>query len=153
VRLNVDVAVKCLDPLLARQSDDFVKRYHREANIAATVTHENLIRVYDVSESSGLHYLVMEYVAGETGRERVKPKGALRVEEALKIIRAATKGLRAAHGRGIVHRDIKPDNILISAQGEVKLGDLGLCKAPDEAENHACPSFDPAVLAEPRRLR
>ena len=134
LNLDIDVAVKCLKPELAANAEQFVLRFQREAKIAATVTHQNLIRVYDVSESSGIHYLIMEFVQGESARERVRRKGRLGVDEAVTIAYEAALGLAAAHERRIVHRDIKPDNILISATGQVKVADLGLCKAVDVSE-------------------
>ncbi len=129
--LDIDVALKCLKPSLAMESAEFVTRFKREARVAAGINSENLIRVFDVNESHGLHYLIMEFVSGESARERVERKGALGVEESLIIVRGAAIGLAAAHAKGVVHRDIKPDNIMISSTGEVKVADLGLAKAAE----------------------
>ncbi|MFT7619943.1 MAG: serine/threonine protein kinase/formylglycine-generating enzyme required for sulfatase activity [Planctomycetota bacterium] len=133
--LDIDVAIKCLKTNLAEESHEFVLRFKREAKVAATINSPHLIRVFDVNESNGIHYLIMEFVRGESARERVQRKGALALEEAVTIVRSAAKGLAAAHAKGAVHRDIKPDNIMISTEGEVKVADLGLAKAADGLDN------------------
>lgn len=128
--LDVPVAVKCLHlahgattPRLA------LDRFKREAKLAAMVSHENLIRVYDSGEDQGIHYIVMELVEGETSRQRVDRKGRLDLFEALAITHGILKGLRAAHERNLIHRDIKPGNVLISRQAKIKVADLGLAKS------------------------
>lgn len=128
-KLDIDVAVKCLKPSLADESPEFVARFEREARLAAQLTHQNVVNVMDVHSKHGLHYLVMEFVTGENARERVLRKGKLAEQEALAILLGAVTGLAEAHARGIVHRDIKPDNVLVSLEGRVKLADLGLAKA------------------------
>lgn len=132
LNLDIEVAVKCLDHALASRDREFVARFQREAKVAASINHQNLIHVYDVAQNHGIHYLVMEFVSGETVSRRVRRKGPLPELEALRIFRDAARGLAAAHKKGIVHRDVKPDNILISADGDVKVADLGLAKAFDE---------------------
>ncbi len=126
--LEIEVAVKCLDPGLLRRNDSFVQRFKKEARAAASIQHENVVRVYDVADSSGLHFLVMEFIEGEDVRKRVARKGPLDPDEAGRIILGAARGLAAAHAAGLVHRDIKPDNILNGADGRVKVADLGLAK-------------------------
>lgn len=128
LNLDVDVAVKCLDPGLVERNEQFVARFRREARIAARINHPNVVRVYDVSEENGVHYIVMEYVDGEDARRRVVRKGPLSVGETLAIILGAGSGLSEAHRRQMVHRDVKPDNILVSTAGLVKIADLGLAK-------------------------
>lgn len=128
-KLDIDVAVKCLRPSLAEESPEFVARFEREARLAAQLTHQNVVNVMDVHQKHGLHYLVMEFVTGEDARARVLRKGKLGEQEALAILLGAATGLAEAHARGIVHRDIKPDNVLVSLRGRVKLADLGLAKA------------------------
>jgi serine/threonine protein kinase len=128
LNLDIEVAVKCLKPALVRDDPQFVARFRREGQSAARINHQNVIRVFDVAEDNGLHYLIMEYVQGETARQRVDRKGPLAVGEALQILYESARGLGEAHRLGIVHRDIKPDNLLISTQGQVKVADLGLAK-------------------------
>ncbi|HZN37775.1 MAG TPA: SUMF1/EgtB/PvdO family nonheme iron enzyme [Planctomycetota bacterium] len=125
--LHCDVAVKVLKPDFA-QDENFVARFEREAQLAARLSNDNVVRVFDVRQKNRLHYLVMEFIRGETARERVQRKGPLSEDEALAIVVGACRGMRAAHAVGIVHRDIKPDNLLISVDGLVKVADLGLAK-------------------------
>lgn len=134
LNLDVEVAVKCLKSGLAAENPDLVVRFQREARIAASVHHQNLVQVYDVSHQSGVHYLVMEFVRGETARDRVRRKGPLAEAEAGRILLGAARGLAEAHAQRIVHRDVKPDNILISHDGKVKVSDLGLAKALEGEE-------------------
>ncbi|HYF52353.1 MAG TPA: bifunctional serine/threonine-protein kinase/formylglycine-generating enzyme family protein [Planctomycetota bacterium] len=143
-RLNKEVAVKVLPFHLAEQQPDMVKRFFREAQIAAMVQSPHLVTVTDVNEEHGLVYLVMEFVSGESAGvylRKVKQSGrpGLDEAEALDIVTAATIGLKAAHDGGIIHRDVKPDNILIpkSRTGDdrmftlAKLADLGLARGED----------------------
>ncbi len=129
LNLDIDVAVKCLRGSLADQGSQFVQRFQREARLAAGIHHQNLVQVYDVSQKSGVHYLVMEFVNGETARGRVERKLKLGIDEALRIALGAATGLGEAHARKIIHRDVKPDNVLIGRDGSVKVSDLGLAKA------------------------
>jgi len=132
-KLEIDVAVKVLSPMVASQDPRFVDRFQREARLAARIAPENpnLIHVYDVGEAAGLHYIVMEFVAGETVRERVQRKGRLAEREAIAILAGAANGLASAHVRDVVHRDVKPDNLMVTRDGRVKVADLGLAKATD----------------------
>ncbi len=129
LNLGIEVAVKCLLPGLASLKADLIARFQREAHLAARVTHQNLVRVYDVGQQHGLHYLVMEYVIGESLRERISRRGRSSIQEAVTILYQAAKGLAAAHDEGIVHRDIKPENIMIcETKNLVKVADLGLSR-------------------------
>lgn len=135
LRFNLDVGVKCLHPHLAAAHGHLVVRFEREAKLAAMLNHPNLVRVFDVDERHGVHYLVMEFVRGETARERVVRKGeGLKVGEAAVIALGAARGLAAAHASGVIHRDLKPDNILISKTGEVKVADLGLGRLAEDED-------------------
>jgi eukaryotic-like serine/threonine-protein kinase len=128
--LDVPIAVKCLYIANTASSPrQALDRFKREAKLAAMVSHENLIRVYDSGEDQGIHYIVMELVEGETSRARVDRKGKLELFEALAILHGTLKGLRAAHERNLIHRDIKPGNILISREAKIKVADLGLAKS------------------------
>ncbi len=136
-RLNLEVAVKVLPFNLVEQDPRLVERFVAEARMAASLTSDHIVRVLDVDHERDTHFLVMEFVAGESAGaylKRVKSRGraALDEVEAIEIVTAATKGLAVAHARGIIHRDIKPDNIMIptGARTRAKLADLGLAK-PD----------------------
>ncbi|MEZ6195161.1 MAG: protein kinase [Planctomycetota bacterium] len=131
LKLDIPVAIKCLKPTIALENPELVGRFQREATVAASLDSENLVRVFDVHEFRGVHYLVMEFVEGETIRQRVQRVGTLDVPTAVAAIYEAARGLVEAHRRGIVHRDIKPDNIIIANDGRVKVADLGLAKAGD----------------------
>ncbi|MHC4201074.1 MAG: serine/threonine-protein kinase, partial [Planctomycetota bacterium] len=140
LRLDIDVALKVMAQpagLPAEQGDEYVHRFLREARTAAAVKHQNLVRVYDVSSDCGLHYLVMEYVNGESAAERLRRKDDIAESEAVEICLGAASGLAAAHRKGIVHRDVKPDNILVSKEGDVVVADLGLAKAFSDPEEGA----------------
>ena len=133
LNLDIDVAVKCL---LSRHlgSDDSIARFRREARVAARLNHPNLVRVYDVLEAHGVHYLVMEYVQGETLGQRTDRRGPLSRDEALAVMKAAARGIAELHAREIVHRDLKPANLLVSAEGEVKVADFGLVRQHGSAD-------------------
>ncbi|MBW2608379.1 MAG: serine/threonine protein kinase [Deltaproteobacteria bacterium] len=138
LRLNIDVAVKIMTPPEQMESDartTFANRFIREAQTAAGIIHQNLVHVFDVKIQRGINYLIMEFVDGETAAERLKRIGKLHEYQAFEILKEAAEGLAEAHARGIVHRDIKPDNIMISREGKVKVMDLGLAKAFDNRQN------------------
>ena len=123
--MNRVVAVK----MISRQmlgSVDLVKRFQREVRVAATLEHANIVRAYDADESRGVNFLVMEYVRGDNLSRIVRTSGPLPLDKAVDCIRQTAVGLQHAHERGIVHRDIKPGNLLLSDQGIVKILDLGL---------------------------
>ncbi|TFH33980.1 MAG: serine/threonine protein kinase, partial [Dehalococcoidia bacterium] len=149
LRLNIDVAVKVMDPpagIQASQSGEFVRRFVREAQTAASIQHSNLIRVYDVNSEAGVHFLIMDFVDGESASDRLKrkagpgPRRGLGEAEAVEITLGAAEGLAEAHRRGIVHRDVKPDNIMIDKEGRVRVTDLGLAKAAS-GESDSAPSL------------
>ncbi|HZN39100.1 MAG TPA: serine/threonine-protein kinase [Planctomycetota bacterium] len=152
LNLDIDVAVKCLKPGLVGDDEQFVVRFRREARSAAAINHQNVIRVYDVAEDHGLHYLIMELVQGETARERVVRKQRLQVGEALEIVHGSALGLAEAHRKGFIHRDIKPDNIMISSAGQVKLADLGLAKAMTRDDHASMLSGANLVMGTPQYM-
>lgn len=132
--LHRDVAIKILDPHLAN-NDLAQQRFCREARAAAAVSHDNLVGVYLVNEDepSGLPFLVMQLVNGESLEQRLRRVGRLSVSEAVRIGMQAAAGLAAAHAAGLIHRDIKPGNILIEAgTDKVKLTDFGLARAAED---------------------
>jgi WD40 repeat protein len=131
--LNRFVAIKVLTPHLA-SSAAARRRFAREARATAAVTHENVVAVHGVDEANGLPYLVMEYVAGISLQERIDRAGPLELEEALRIGAQTAAGLAAAHAQGLVHRDVKPGNLLLeSGMERVKITDFGLARAADDA--------------------
>jgi serine/threonine-protein kinase len=127
-RLNRFVAIKILK---AEYSDDknFVGKFRAEAQSAAGLSHPNIVNVYDVGEDNGLYYIVMELVEGITLKTFVERKERLEVKEALAIAIQIAQGMEAAHENHIIHRDIKPQNIIISKDGKVKVTDFGIAKA------------------------
>jgi serine/threonine protein kinase len=149
LNLDIDVAVKCLKPQLVKDDPQFVARFRREGQSAAKINHQNVIRVYDVAEDQGLHYLIMELVQGETARQRVERKGPLAIGEALQLIYESALGLGEAHRLGIVHRDIKPDNLLVSGSGQVKVADLGLAKPTIAGRNQSMLSQPNQIMGTP----
>jgi serine/threonine-protein kinase len=131
--LNRFVAVKVIAAVLAG-SGAARKRFTREARAAAAVVHENVVAVHGVDEAGGLPYLVMEYVRGRSLQDRIDKTGPLGLAEALRIGMQAAAGLAAAHAQGLVHRDVKPANILLENGVErVKLTDFGLARAVTDA--------------------
>ncbi|MFW7415290.1 Stk1 family PASTA domain-containing Ser/Thr kinase [Demequina sp. SO4-18] len=133
-RLERDVALKIMHQHLASDASeaDFVSRFRREAKSAARLTHPGMVRVYDQGVDGDLSYLTMEYVEGENLRERVSQEGTLSVGEALGITDAVLDALAAAHRQGLVHRDVKPENVLLDDSGRPKLADFGLARAVTE---------------------
>ncbi len=129
-QLERSVALKFLGSLVD-SSEEFRERFIREARAAAKISHPNIISIYDISASSGKAYIAMEYVDGPSLARYIREKGALSPREAVNIVAQACSALGAIHEAGIVHRDIKPDNILIAKGLLVKLTDFGLAKADD----------------------
>lgn len=127
-RLDRAVAIKVMHPSLA-EDDAFVQRFQREARAAAALTHPNVVAVHDQGERDGLPYLVMEFVAGRTLRDVLTQHGRLSAAQSLAILEPVLDALAAAHAAGFVHRDVKPENILISDEGRVKVTDFGLARA------------------------
>ena len=127
-RLNRYVAIKVLK---AEYSSDknFVSKFRNEAQSAAGLSHPNIVNVYDVGEDNGLYYIVMELVEGITLKRFIERKGHLEIKEAVGISIQIAQGMEAAHANHIIHRDIKPQNIIISREGKVKVTDFGIAKA------------------------
>ena len=126
--LNRYVAVKVLKKEFS-EDETFVKKFRTEAQSAAGLTHANIVNVYDVAEDRGLHYIVMELVEGITLKDYIQKKGRLTQKEVIGITMQVIAGIDAAHSNNIVHRDIKPQNIIISKEGKVKVTDFGIAKA------------------------
>jgi serine/threonine-protein kinase len=128
VSMNRIVALKILPPRLAK-IDRFVKRFVREAQSAGKLDHPNIVRGVDVGQAEGLYYFAMEFVEGKTANKIIKERGRLPENEAVDIVLQVARGLEHAYQQQIVHRDIKPDNIMVTNDGVAKLTDLGLAKS------------------------
>ncbi len=126
--LNREVAIKILR---ADQSTDVVSilRFEREAQAATALAHPNIVEIYDVGDYKGHHYIVMEYVRGQTLKQVIRERGPLLNEEAVDIMKQLTSAVSEAHNRGIIHRDIKPQNVIVKADGSVKILDFGIAMA------------------------
>jgi serine/threonine-protein kinase len=131
--LERPVAVKLLAEHLA-EDEDFVARFRREALAAARLQHPNIVQVFDSGQDpeSDRHYIVMEYVDGPSTAELLREQRTLDIDETVRIIRDACHGLEYAHRAGVVHRDVKPGNLLLSADGILKLADFGIAKAAEQ---------------------
>jgi hypothetical protein len=128
--LERDVALKILHDRHSRD-DDYVERFRREAQTVARLSHPNIVSVIDRGQADGRQYIVFEYVDGETLDQLVSRRGALPVEEALRIAIAVARGLAFAHEHGLVHRDVKPHNILVNGDGPPKVTDFGIARSLD----------------------
>lgn len=111
-----------------RKDKGFITKFRVEAQSAAGLAHPNIVNVYDVGEDNGISFIVMELVEGITLKEYIEKKGRLAVREATSIAIQVSMGLQAAHNNGIVHRDVKPQNIIISTDGKVKVTDFGIAR-------------------------
>ncbi len=127
-KLNRNVAIKVLKPEFS-EDRSFVTKFRVEAQSAAGLIHANIVNVYDVGDEDGVYYIVMELVEGITLKKYIEKKGRLGVREAVSIAIQVAQGIEAAHNHHIVHRDIKPQNIIISKEGKVKVTDFGIARA------------------------
>lgn len=130
--LNRDVAVKVLRNDL-EGGDEFVNRFNAEAQAAACLTHPNIVSIFDVGEENGLYYIVMEYIEGITLKEYIKTKGKLTSLESADIASQICGALSVAHEKNIIHRDIKPHNIMITSNNLVKVTDFGIARASNNS--------------------
>lgn len=130
--LNRFVAVKVLRPDL-QNDEEFVRRFNVEAQAAASLTHPNIVSIYDVGYEDGLHYIVMEYIEGKTLKEYIEEKHILPWREAVGYAIQIAKGLEQAHKNSIIHRDVKPHNIIMTADGVLKVTDFGIARANVQA--------------------
>lgn len=126
--LHRNVAIKVLRQQYVHD-EEFIRRFRREAQAAASLSHPNVVSIYDVGQEDEIHYIVMEYVEGQTLNDLIKEKAPLQVEEALHIASQICDALDHAHTNQIIHRDIKPHNILLGKNGRVKVTDFGIARA------------------------
>src|SRR5688572_282705 len=131
--LNVDVAVKVLRSDLAIDPR-FVERFRRELLLALQVVHQHVVRIHDISESDGVRFLTMTYVEGESLLELLERDGAIALERAIAIVQQLADGLQHAHDAGVIHRDLKPGNILIGTDGSAYITDFGVARSVGRSE-------------------
>jgi serine/threonine protein kinase len=151
-QLNLDrvVALKILPPVDS-QSADFVERFRREARSLAKLSHPGIVAVHDFGESGGLYYFAMEFVDGANLREMIRT-GKMRPEEALAVVPKICDALQFAHEEGVVHRDVKPENILIDKRGRVKIADFGLAKLLRREQTDHTLTMSGMTLGTPRYM-
>src|SRR5690606_12530551 len=130
--LNRAVAVKILHARFAGDRE-FVERFRREARAAASLSHPNVVNIYDVGEDQDTHYIVLEYVKGRNLKDILRRYGPLPIRQATFVARAVAAALAAAHRQNLIHRDVKPHNILITDEGRVKVTDFGIARAASAA--------------------
>lgn len=126
--LDREVAIKVLRLEFANDPE-FIERFDREAQAATSLSHPNIVNIYDVGEENHILYMVMEYIDGLTLKEYIVKHGPVPVEEAIQIMKQLTDAIQQAHGNGLIHRDIKPQNILVDSSGHVKITDFGIAIA------------------------
>ena len=131
--LEREVAVKILRGDLA-DDEKFVRRFQREANAASSLKHPNIVEMYDVGEDKGRYFIVMEYISGKTLKSLIKKRGALTLPETLDIMSQLTSAVACAHNSYIIHRDIKPQNVMFLEDGRVKITDFGIAMALNSNE-------------------
>ncbi|MDI6619082.1 MAG: Stk1 family PASTA domain-containing Ser/Thr kinase [Clostridiales bacterium] len=130
--LNRFVAIKILKPELM-EDEDFIKRFKKESLSSASLSHPNIVNIYDVGFEDGIYYIVMEYVKGKTLKDIIRERAPLPYYEVINISRQVCLALDHAHSNNIIHRDIKPQNILMTQDGIVKVGDFGIARASNSA--------------------
>lgn len=151
-RLNRYVAVKILRDELAND-EEFRKRFQTEAQAVAMLSHPNIVSVYDVSHSDGVEYIVMELIEGVTLMQYMKKKGALGWKEALHFAVQISKALEHAHEKGIIHRDIKPQNIMILKDGTIKVADFGIAALESAQEKKSDQTVGSVHYIAPEQAR
>jgi serine/threonine-protein kinase len=156
-QLSLDriVAIKIL-PSRFSENPDYVQRFYKEGKAAAKLNHNNIVAAYDVGEAGGYHYFVMEYVEGKTLYEDLSKGKVFSEKEAIDIITQVARALAHAHARGLIHRDVKPKNIMINSAGIVKLADLGLARDASDvqmAKSEAGKAFGTPYYISPEQIR
>lgn len=152
LRLNREVAVKMLREELT-QDTGFLARFEREAQIVASLAHPNIVPVYDVGEEEGTHYIVMEFVRGRTLRDAIDAGGPLEAPRAAGILERVLDALAYAHSQGLIHRDIKPHNILLAPDGTPRLADFGIAHLVDGSTTRTAAILGSAHYLSPEQSR
>ena len=153
--LNRTVAIKVL-PKHFSENPEYVERFYREGQAAAMLNHNNIVQAYDVGEAGGYHYFVMEYVEGKTLYDDLSAGKVFTEDEALDIVIQVAHALAHAHARGLIHRDVKPKNIMIDPTGVVKLADMGLARETTDietAETEAGKAYGTPYYIAPEQIR
>ncbi|MHC4500242.1 MAG: serine/threonine protein kinase [Planctomycetota bacterium] len=153
--LDRTVAIKVL-PKRFSENPEYVERFYREGQAAAKLSHNNIVQAYDVGEAGGYHYFVMEYVEGKTLYDDLSAGKVFTEAEALDIIIQVAHALAHAHARGLIHRDVKPKNIMIDPSGVVKLADMGLARATadiETAQTEAGKAYGTPYYIAPEQIR
>ena len=142
-----ECAVKVLP--LNRSTPEAIANFTREIRTQARLDHPNLVRAYDAGQDGKLHYFVTEYVPGTDLRRLIRLQGPLTIQQAASVIRQAAEALEYAHQRGLIHRDVKPGNILVTPEGIAKLSDLGLagCLADNNDDPRPARSWEPPTIS------
>ncbi len=148
VSLDRPVALKVMNPRWAGDAV-FLARFTREAYAAAQLVHHNIVQIYDIGRDRDTPFFSMEFVKGQTLSALVRERGKLDVEEAVGYVLQAARGLQFAHDQGMVHRDVKPDNLMLNEHGVVKVADLGLVKTPGMADPEPGPARPPSSPSLP----
>jgi len=153
--LNRTVAIKVL-PKRFSENPEYVERFYKEGRAAAMLNHNNIVQAFDVGEAGGYHYFVMEYVEGKTLHEDLAAGKVFSEKEAIDIIIQVARALEHAHERGLIHRDVKPKNIMIDASGTVKLADMGLARETTDikaAQTEAGKAYGTPYYIAPEQIR
>jgi hypothetical protein len=150
-RLERDIALKVLGPRLAGDQA-FAARFRREAQAAAALNHPNVVAVYDCGVDGDVHFIAMEHVEGPDLKRLLAERGPLPEDEALAVAAQVAAALEAAHARGMVHRDVKPHNLLLDARGVVKVADFGIARALGAGDQTTAVLGSPAYLAPEQAL-
>ena len=155
ISLDRTVAIKVLPKKFVRKAD-YVERFYKEGRLAAKLNHNNIVQAYDVGEIGGLYYFVMEYVEGSTLYDDLAKGKVFDEQEALDIVIQVAKALAHAHSQGLIHRDVKPKNIMINKEGVVKLADMGLARETSDiqtAKNEQGKAYGTPYYIAPEQIR
>ncbi len=155
VSLDRIVAIKIL-PKQFSENPEYVTRFYKEGKAAAKLNHNNIVQAIDVGEAGGYHYFVMEYVEGKTLYEDLAAGKIFSEQEALDIVIQVAKALKHAHDNGLIHRDVKPKNIMINKEGVVKLADMGLARQTSDieaAQSEAGKAYGTPYYISPEQIR
>lgn len=155
ISLNREVAIKIL-PKRFMQNPDYVTRFYKEGQAAAKLNHNNIVQAFDVGEAGGYHYFVMEYVKGKTIYDDLAAGKVFPENQAVEIIIQVARALKHAHSNGLIHRDVKPKNIMINTENIVKLADMGLARETSDieaAKTEAGKAYGTPYYISPEQIR